>query len=246
MTLRIRQIVLAAQDLDAVTDHITAVFGAPIAYRDPNVAHFGLRNALFVFGDQFLEVVSPTTQTAAAARHIARHGDSAYMLILQTTDFDADMTRLNDLGVRTVWNSEHPDIKAAHIHPKDIGAAIVSIDQPKVAADWPWCGTDWRQHAATRISGVHAVAVGAVQPLLLADRWAKVLDLPELKDAGEPLLGLERGEIAFQTAASDLMTGFSLVAPDPDVCLTTARQRGLPTDGDSLTIAGCRFHLLTA
>lgn len=244
MSLRIRQIVLCAADLDAATDAITAITGAPVAYRDPNVAHFGLKNALFVFGDQFLEVVSPMTENSAGARHLARHGDSAYMLILQTDDFASDRARMDQVGARTVWTSEHPDIEAFHIHPRDIGAAIVSIDQPRVAADWPWCGERWRDHAgASGVTGVNSVTVGALKPTLMADRWAQVLDLPELKDAGAPILGLEGGKVLFEENPADLITGFGLVADDPDAVIDAARAHGVATDTTAFTLCGCRFDV---
>ena len=59
MSLRIRQIVLAARELDPTVDALQAVLGVGAAFRDPGVAEFGLDNAVMPIGDQFLEVVSP-------------------------------------------------------------------------------------------------------------------------------------------------------------------------------------------
>ena len=85
---------------------------------------------MYAFGDQFIELISPLKDGTAAGRHLGRRGEGGYMLILQTDDFDRDRARIRALGVRTVWEKELPDIRAMHLHPKDIGGAIVSIDQP--------------------------------------------------------------------------------------------------------------------
>src|SRR5262245_59477551 len=54
MGLRMRQIVLIARELAPVVDEIRDVFGLEVAYRDPAVATFGLENAVFPVGNQFL------------------------------------------------------------------------------------------------------------------------------------------------------------------------------------------------
>ena len=59
--LRLRQICLAAPKLEPVVSDIHDIFGVEVCYRDPNVGAFGLQNALFVIGTNFLEIVSPTT-----------------------------------------------------------------------------------------------------------------------------------------------------------------------------------------
>src|ERR1043165_6958616 len=101
--LKIRQIVFAARDLASTVAQLSTGLGIHVAYRDPLVAEFGLQNALMAMGDQFVEVVSPMHEDTAASRHLDRHGDSAYMLILQTSDLDRDRERLSELGVRLVW-----------------------------------------------------------------------------------------------------------------------------------------------
>jgi hypothetical protein len=67
---RLRQVALVATDLDAVVSQLCETFGLSICFEDPGVAEFGLRNALMVIGDQFLEVVSPTEGGTTAGRLI--------------------------------------------------------------------------------------------------------------------------------------------------------------------------------
>jgi len=206
MSLRIRQIVFAASDLEATVAQFASTLGMKVVYRDPQVAAFGLSNALLQVGDQFVEVIAPTRADAAAARHLARHGDSAYMLILQTDDLARDRERLNRLGVRIVWQSTYPDISAVHLHPKDVGAAIVSLDQPIPAASWRWAGPDWQEHVVTDgAQRIVAVTIAASDPAALAHRWAGVLgtDAPRA-DGGTWRIAITDGVLRFIQSTNDV------------------------------------------
>ena len=46
MTMRLRQIALASYDLDKVTHGLEEVFGLQVAYNDPGIHHYGLKNAV--------------------------------------------------------------------------------------------------------------------------------------------------------------------------------------------------------
>src|ERR1043166_10241390 len=82
--MQLRQTVLVARDLDAVVADLTAVLGIEVAFNDPQVREFGLRNAVMPIGDTFLEVVSPIDPQATAQRYLERRrGDGGYMLIVQ-------------------------------------------------------------------------------------------------------------------------------------------------------------------
>ena len=177
--MRIRQIVFAAAELQAGAATLGALLGMAAPYRDPGVAEFGLDNAVFVFGDQFIEIVSPTRAGTTAGRLIERRGDCGYMLILQTDDFERELARFERLGVRRVWAKDLPDIRATHLHPKDIGGAIVSIDQPTPPASWRWGGPDWRlqdgRAGAAACGRRHASAPTTRRRW--PRRWAQVLGL---------------------------------------------------------------------
>ncbi len=70
--LRLRQVVVAARDLDATVEMLCASFGLSVCFNDPSVAEFGLSNALLTVGDQFIEVVSPIADGTAAGRLLDR------------------------------------------------------------------------------------------------------------------------------------------------------------------------------
>ena len=138
---RLRQGVLAAAQLEPAVERLRTELGLGEPFADPGVAVFGLRNAVMAVGDCFLEVISPTEPDTAAGRFLARRGeDGGYMLIFDVPDIGAARRRAADLGVRTVWEIDLPDISGTHLHPSDMGGAIVSIDQPRPAGSWHWAG----------------------------------------------------------------------------------------------------------
>jgi Glyoxalase-like domain len=245
--MRIRQIVFAVRDLRAGSARLAALLGLDAAFRDPGVAEFGLDNAVFVFGDQFIELVSPVRDGTAAGRLLARRGDSGYMLILQTEDFARERARIAALGVRTVFEAEYPDIRAVHLHPKDIGGAIVSVDEPRPAASWRWGGPDWRPQPGPRAGQrVVGITVEAHDPGAMAGRWAQVLGLAApVADGARWRLALEGGQVDFVAAGArgEGIGGFDLSVADLPAVLKTARAQGLPVQGEAVTLFGTRVEL---
>ena len=141
---RLRQVVLAAADLDAACAELEGSLGLTDPFHDPGVAEFGLRNAVFELGDTFVEIVSPARDDTAVDRHLARHGgDSGYMAIVQVDDTASTRERASSMGLRVVWRADLPDIAGTHLHPKDVPGAIVSFDTPVPPASWRWAGPRW-------------------------------------------------------------------------------------------------------
>eukprot|EP00930_Biecheleria_cincta_P070449 TRINITY_DN58085_c0_g1_i1.p1 TRINITY_DN58085_c0_g1~~TRINITY_DN58085_c0_g1_i1.p1 ORF type:complete len:320 (+),score=33.89 TRINITY_DN58085_c0_g1_i1:51-962(+) len=105
MGVRLRQIVLVAQDIDWSVATLTALFDTYVAYRDPGIvpAFGGMFNALLGMGDFFLEIVSPTdggyAQNSTSAKLLQRNGgDCGYMAILQVDDIAHTSGKLETLG----------------------------------------------------------------------------------------------------------------------------------------------------
>jgi len=246
--MRIRQIVFAARDLSASREALARLLDLPMPFRDPGVAEFGLDNAVFCFGDQFIEVIAPTQEGTACGRHLERHGDSPYMLILQTDDLARERARLHGLGVRSVWSADFPDISATHLHPKDVGAAIVSVDEPRPAASWRWGGPDWRVAAGDAgRQRVRGLTLAAHQPEAMADRWASLFDRPLPQRRGDGWrLRLSDGVVdlvAVPPGGHEGITGFTLEVADRAAVLARARGLGLPVDGDQVRWLGATLSL---
>jgi hypothetical protein len=249
MTLCIRQIVLAARDLNTTVAQLQSVLGVPVCYHDPEVGKFGLENALMTIGHkpgvQFLEVVSPVKDNTAAGRHLDRHGDSGYMLILQTDDLARDRARVDKLGVRIVWEAKHPDVSAMHLHPKDIGAAIVSIDQPIPPESWRWAGPDWQRHVnKTGAQQVISTTIASQDPVAMAQRYATVLGTSApVAAVSARHIDIQEGALNFVAAKSDVISGFGIKMPNVQQALSAARKQDLPVHGNIVTICGTQFEL---
>jgi hypothetical protein len=177
----LRQAVVAAAELDPVVDRLQAELGLGEPFSDPNVAFFGLRNAVFALGDSFLEVVSPVAPDTAAGRQIERQGgDCGYMLMFQIDDFEAARERARASHVREVFEIAREDIDEVHLHPGDMRGAIVSLSRPQPPATWPWGGPAWQDRsAAARVRGA---TIAVRDPDAVEHRWRSVIgELPKLR-----------------------------------------------------------------
>ncbi len=257
--MRIRQIVIAAQHLSPSRDLLAEVLQLAPSFRDPGVAEFGIDNAVFSLGDQFIEVISPTQPDTACGRHLARNGDGGYMLILQTDDLARDRARFTALGVRDIWHTDFDDISAMHLHPKDVGAAIVSVDEARPGASWRWGGPAWQGDQSQRLpdpQGVRGVTLHVRDPEPLARRWAQVFGRPEpvrmaLSASGSAGPGprwrvaLTGGFADFETSAtgSDGVAGFTLAVANLPAVLARARAAGLPVNDQQITLLGAQWQL---
>ena len=121
--LRLRQICLVASDLAKIVDQLCAVFDIEVCHRDPNVARYGLTNALMPVGTSFLEVVSPLVpgQHTAAGRYLKRRGgDGGYMVINDCDDVRRYRDRATKLGIGIVEDRSY-EAKAdlLQLHPRE-------------------------------------------------------------------------------------------------------------------------------
>jgi hypothetical protein len=176
--VRLRQAVLVASELEPVATRLRDELALGEPFVDPGVGEFGLTNAVFALGDQFLEVISPCEPGTAAGRFLERHGgDGGYMLIFQLDDLAGARARVNELAVRIVWQIDLPDISGTHLHPADTRGALISLDQPEPPETWRWGGPGWEQRAASgRIDGV---TLAVSEPGPVQETWSKILgELP--------------------------------------------------------------------
>jgi hypothetical protein len=210
-TLRLRQVVIAASDLQATRTRIEDDLGLPHVWADPGVAHFGLRNALYAIGDCFLEVVSPVQPDAPAQRFLDRAGhDAGYMVIVQTTDPLLDVReRADELGVRIVFEAEGEGVTGLHFHPADTDGALLSIDRCTDDAAWPWAGPAWEAAPDRGYRGIARAAFAVDQPKDVAARWARLLGT----DADGVSIALQDSTLEFVEGGGHGLCAVDLVGP---------------------------------
>jgi hypothetical protein len=249
--MRLRQIALVARDLEPVVRDLTSVLGLGEAFADPGVGEFGLHNAVFPIGDTFLEVVSPTKEETTAGRLLERRGgDGGYMVIFQTDDLERARKHVDQLGIRVVWEVSLPDAATLHLHPRDVGAAIVSLDAMDPAPSWRWAGPGWEERSRTdvvkRITGVE---LQSENPAALAERWSELLEQPaewEGNTSYTITLPEDGAQIRFRPASDGRGEGVAAVmleAADAAAAEKAAEERGLPVDAREITLCGTRFLL---
>ena len=249
--MRLRQIALVAKDLDAARQDIRAVLGLDWAYADPGVGKYGLHNAVFPIGSTFLEVVSPKEAGTTAGRLLEkRGGDGGYMVILQTDDLAAARTAISDAGARVVDQWDGDGAAFTHIHPKDIGGAILSVDHMEPKERWEWGGPDWSRHVKTDVSAaIVGAELQANDPAGMAARWSAVLGHPVVAVGERWTMTLDEGEIRFVPATDgrgDGLGAFDVAVRDPDAVKAGAAARGLVDASGAVTLSGTRVRLVRA
>ena len=121
------------------------------------------------------------------------------------------------LGVRVVWETKAERAAAFHIHPADIGGAIVSFDQMWPPESWQWAGPGWEERRAANASAIIAVDIQSPDPAAMAARWSQVFGRPV---AGNTLQ-LESGSIRFvvdQDGRGPGVAAIDLAARNANAC----------------------------
>jgi hypothetical protein len=198
--IRLRQVVVVTTDLDRVASTLQDALGLEVPFVDPGVAEFGLENRVFAVGSSFIEVLTPVRAGTAGGRYLERRGgDAGYMAIFQLGpdrgELEEARKRASGLGVRVVWQADLDDIAGTHLHPADVGGAIVSLDWASPWESWHWAGPAWRGGApADAAGGVTGLTVAAAYPTAMAARWAEVLGVATDEEHGDRLVLAEAGQ----------------------------------------------------
>lgn len=184
--MRLRQLVILTADLPKAEADLAAIFGWQVAFRDPIVEKWGLRNSVIPVGFDFLEVMETTRPDTAAERHMKRMGgDCGYMVMLQVNDRRAEADRAQAEGFHVVYESDKEDYCLSQFHPRDGGGAIFAFEQVLHPAGDPgvedsfWHaagGEGWRdQVRRDRVLGFDAAILRAEEPAETAERLARLV-----------------------------------------------------------------------
>lgn len=246
--MRLRQVALAVRTLEPSLGQLRRVLGLGEPFRDPGVAVFGLENAVLPVGDTFLELVAPVKPDTSAGRWLERRGgDAGYMAIFQTGDLAAARARVERLGVRVVWETALPGAATIHLHPRDLGGAIVSIDAMEPPEAWEWAGPGWRERVRSEVAtDLVGAVLEAADPEKLAARWGEVLAARPQPDAGGGFaVALEHGTrvrfVSNPDASEPALVGVEVALRDRARFDAEARAAGVRDPDGSARIAGTRI-----
>jgi hypothetical protein len=238
--VRLRQAVLVAAELEPVACALQSALGLGEPFRDPGVAEFGLTNTVFALGDCFLEVISPSQPGTTAGRYLDRHaGDGGYMVIFDLTDLEGARDRVEQAGIRVVWQIDLPDISGTHLHPADMRGAIVSLDCSRPYGTWRWGGPQWTERTGTGAEGrLAGITVAVADPAAVAARWAQVLGVPVADGPGATTLRLDGADVRFVAVEEEGGEGLVEIA--------IADSPTLSSQGDVIELGGVRLRAVEA
>ena len=179
--MRLRQLVIATSEMDLLADSICDLFELKRTFSDPELIVFGLQNVLIPLGDTFLELVTPVRENTSAERFLRkRGGDGGYMVIVDSVDIEKERKRLETVEMDIVWhenrNTDGIHGQSLHLHPKQVGGAILSIDNMNPASSWLWAGTEWEENInKSLVSHLSGVNICSPHPDNLVSNWERAL-----------------------------------------------------------------------
>jgi hypothetical protein len=246
--LRLRQICLVAPELEPAVDQVRHIFGVEVCHRDEAVAKYGLANALFVFGHQFLEIVAPVRAGTAAGRFLERSGGrGAYMAIFDTHDPERRRGHVESLGVRIAHAMDVPGFRGIQLHPRDARATMLEFDRSDGNEQldghyWP-AGEHWHaQQRLDRVAGIPWINVATPEPADLAAHWSRVIEAPLRTDEqGRPALCFDLGAARFVAAPAgtpECLAALHVEVGDPAAVRSAAAGLGLPSVGGGFRLCG--------
>lgn len=243
--VRLRQICLVAPHLDPVVGDIAAIMGLAVCYRDPNVAHYGLKNALLPVDAVLLEVVAPLRDGTAAGRFIEKSdGRGGYMAIFSCDDARERQANAEAIGVRVAHVIDRPPYLGVQLHPRDCRAGFIEFnhtaDSDNVRDPYPPAGPDWHKAIRTDVTmALTDVVLASPDPEGLAAHWSRILGVP----ATGAVIALPNAVIRVVAGEREMMSALAFRVRDPDAVLAAAKARGYPVTQRAFRIGGVDFEL---
>ena len=102
------------------------------------------------------------------------------MIIVQVDDLQESKALVSQKGIDIVWETDLPEAKAIHLHPKQTGGAILSLDWMNPKDSWKWAGPNWTDHISGPISGVEGVEIQSNNPQEMFETWSQILGNPRM------------------------------------------------------------------
>ena len=249
--MRLRQLVLVTKEIDSLADQICELFELKISFCDPELIHFGLENRMIPVGDTFIEVVSPVQENTTAERFlIKRNGPGGYMVIVDVEDIENEQQRIKNENLKIIWHENRNvggiNAQALHLHPKQIGGAILSLDSMTPESAWLWAGTNWRSDInQSLVENLIGVVLKSKNPEKLCANWEVALGKKRVRAVDEFSIELEKSNIKFIEGKDSLGEGidaFILSTHKSAEIYKRAKERGF-IKNNMIDLGGVKFIL---
>ncbi len=194
---RLRQIAFLVNDLEEAQRLYRSYLGMSSCFSE-DLGQYGLENAVLPAGrGTFVELLQPTTPDSAAGRYLTKRGPAPYLLIFETSNYDALIAHLRSLGVH--FSEEGPNGHGRHafVHPSSANGAFLEIIEEAAGAasgsnPWPAAGPDWREVEHLPLTRQLRQAAVLVRDLDQAiGQWGRMFGLEATKRFRVSFTGLE-------------------------------------------------------
>ena len=125
---RIEHIGIAVTDLDEA-ERIFGDILESTSYKREEVMGESVLTSFFRAGESKVELLVPTTEDSAIAKHLAKRGPGLHHIAFHVNDLDAELDRLVEKGYRVVVGPKAgADGKCiAFLHPGDSAKVLVEL-----------------------------------------------------------------------------------------------------------------------
>jgi len=129
---RIDHVGVAVEDLDRALELYRDRYGLAEQHRE-TVEQFGVEAALLGVGDGNVELLEPTSADSGVGRFLEKNGPGMHHVAYQTTDIDATLERVREVGIRLIDSEPRIGIRGsrvAFLHPHDTGGVLTELVEP--------------------------------------------------------------------------------------------------------------------
>ena len=128
---KIEHIGIAVKDIEASNKVFSKIFGKN-NYKSEAVVSEGVVTSFFQVGENKIELVAASNEDSPIAKYLSKNREGMHHIAFDVEDIKAEMTRLNNEGIRTL--SDAPKKGADNklicfLHPKDTNGVLIELCQ---------------------------------------------------------------------------------------------------------------------
>ena len=125
---KLEHIGIAVEDLETAERIFGDVLGSP-SYKREEVLGEAVLTSFFQAGESKVELLVPTSQDSAIARHLEKRGPGLHHIAFLVDDLESELDRLRGLGYRVVVEPKDgaDGKRIAFLHPGDTGKVLVEL-----------------------------------------------------------------------------------------------------------------------
>src|SRR5579872_1213790 len=128
--LRLNHTAIAVRDIAEAIDRFQRLLGGELTARQV-VETQKVEVAFLDYGEDQLELISPTAADTGVAKFLARRGEGLHHVAFTVDDIRGEVARLRELGVPMIDEEPRPGAHGlvAFVHPDAFGGVLVELVQ---------------------------------------------------------------------------------------------------------------------